>query len=234
MPYPLEQKHKYFFDWFENKRKTDGLYYSVRQKGGDRLKHGYIFLGNDCYVAVPLVAHRDWQNKTASIQFGYFTPDGHTPYYYLEIVSRNLAGKDLNDEETDQDEKKFHEAIIEFGEEIVKYVKENAGRILTEDECVRFYRTRRDLTPKDIKESIFLTPASAQRMENNEYSAKLYFNESSENAALEKFYDFWKEYGIPYWQGYFADSKSTKETINKSLAKIDHSLAECDWPKKID
>ena len=85
--------------------------------------------------------------------------------------------------------KKFHEAIIEFNKEIVKYVKENAGRILTEDECVRFYRTRRDLTPKDIKESIFLTPASAQRMENNEYSAKLYFNESSENAALEKFYE---------------------------------------------
>ena len=85
-----------------------------------------------------------------------------------------------------------------------------------------------------MKESIFIAHQTQHKPNKNEYEAKLYFHESSDDAALEKMYTFWKEYGIPYWQGDFADSKSTKETINKSLAKIDHSLAECDWPKKID
>lgn len=42
MPYLLEKMHKFFFDWFEVKRKNDGLYYSVRKQADDRLRHGYI------------------------------------------------------------------------------------------------------------------------------------------------------------------------------------------------
>ena len=94
MPYPLEEMHKYFFDWFEDKRKNDGLYYSVRKQRGDRLSHGYIFLGSDDYIGIPLVNHSDVLNKTASVQFVYGAGDNS---YSIEAVSRDLADPKFKD-----------------------------------------------------------------------------------------------------------------------------------------
>ena len=227
--YPLEKMHKQFFDWFEEKRKNEGFFYSVRKLNGDRLKHGYLFLGNDDYVAVPFVGHRDWRHKTASIQFVY----GRIPHdLCIEFVSRNLERNNLNDEEIDQDEKYFHEKMLDFNDVICKYAKENGGRLLTEQECY-LYETKR-ISPKDIKEPIyvFYHPSHHNPL-INAYNCKLYFNETDVETALEKIYAFWKEHGMAYWNEYFMTSSSAAETINKSLGKIDHFLAKFNWPKKI-
>ncbi len=105
-----QQRHKRIFDWFEEKRKKDGLYYSVRRNNrNDRLQQGYIFLGNDDFVVVPLVAHYDSVNFTPSISF--FFREGNwrrddVPRCYLEFVSRNCAhgGNDVE----------FYEKMMEF------------------------------------------------------------------------------------------------------------------------
>jgi len=227
--YSLEKLHKQLFDWFEEKRKKDGFFYSVRKQDGDRLKHGYLFLGNDDYIGVPFVDHKDWRNKTASVQFVY----GRIPHdFSIEFVSRNLEGVNLNDEKVDQKEKYFYEKMIGFNDVIYKYAKENGGRILTEEEC-RAYESKHK-SPKDIKESIhvFHHP-SHHNPSKNAYICKIYFNESDVETALEKMYAFWKEYGMKYWNEYFETPSSNINTINKSLAKIDHSLAQCSWPEKV-
>lgn len=104
--YLLEKMHKRLFDWFEEKRKNEGLYYSVRKRRDDRLMHGYLFLGNDdSYIGVPLVSKSDWNNKTASIQFVYGKKK--TDDFCIEFVSRNLEKGNLNDEKINQNEKIF-------------------------------------------------------------------------------------------------------------------------------
>lgn len=222
--YPLETKHKYFFDWFEDKRKKDGLYYSVRKQGGDRLSHGYIFLGNDDYVGVPLVAHRDWRSKIASIQFVYGARESLCS---MDFASRNLAGLNLNDEDIDKSEVEFHQMMQDFDKEIYKYVNSNGGRVLTRDEWNR-------LGPKGVKEPVFILEVPAwNKTSNNEYGCKLFFNETNLEKALDKFYAFWKEYGIPYWSDYFSDPTNTVKTINSSLKKINPTLAKCNWPQKV-
>ena len=227
--YPLEKMHKYFFDWFEEKRKNDGFFYSVRKQNGNRLRNGYLFLGNDYYIGVPFVNHGDWRNKTASIQFVY----GKIPHdFCIEFVSRNLERNNLNDENIDQDEKYFHEEMLDFNNVICKYVQENGGRFLTEKEC-RLYESKK-MFPSDIKESIYVFyHPSRHNPSINAYNCKIYFNETNVETALEKLYAFWKEYGMKYWSDYFGKPSSTVETINKSLGKIDHSQAKFNWPKKV-
>lgn len=228
MPHPLEKMHKFFFDWFEDKRKEDGLYYSVRKQGGDRLQHGYIFLGSD-YIGIPLVNHSDEAHRTSSVQFVY---DNAQNGYCLEVVSRNLSLPQYKDSET---EKEFCEKVKAFIELMYEYVKKNGGRILNPDENRMLFSSRHFLKPADVKESLFIAHhTSAHNPNNNEYQAKLYFNESTHEAALEKFYAFWKEHGISYWSDYFRNPADTIETINKGLEKIDHSVVQCNWPLKVD
>lgn len=229
MPYLLEKMHKFFFDWFEVKRKNDGLYYSVRKQADDRLRHGYIFLGCDKYnyIGIPLVNHNDALHKTASVQFVYGKVQNG---YCLEVVSRNLADPKCKNPVK---EKEFCKKVVAFIELMYKYAKENGGRILNPDENKKLFSSRYLLKPADVKESLFVAHQSQHRPKNNEYEAKLYFNESTPEAALEKFYAFWKEHGIQYWSEYFKNPDDAIETINKSLGKIDHSLAQCDWPQEI-
>lgn len=226
MPYPLEEMHKYFFDWFEDKRKNDGLYYSVRKQRGDRLSHGYIFLGSDDYIGIPLVNHSDVLNKTASVQFVYGAGDNS---YSIEAVSRDLADPKFKDS---KEKKDFYEKVVAFIKEFYKYAEDNGGEVLTPEESEMFFSG--DLEPEDIGMPLFVAHQSQHRPKSNEYQAKLFFNESKPEAALEKFYAFWKEYGVTYWKDYFESPASTVATINKSLAKIVHSVAQCDWPLKVD
>lgn len=226
--YPLESKHKFFFDWFEDKRKKDGLYYSVRKQDGDRLQHGYIFLGSD-YIGIPLVNHGDKAHRTASVQFVY---DKVLNGYCLEVVSRNLSLPQYKDSET---EKEFCEKVKAFIELIYEYAKKNGGRVLNPSENRNLSSSKHLLKPANVKESLFVANHPSQhKPENNEYQAKLFFNETTPEAALEKFYAFWKEHGISYWSNYFRNPADTIEAINNSLGKIDHSLAQCNWPLKVD
>lgn len=120
-----QQRHKRIFDWFEEKRKNDGLYYSVRliNRNG-RLEQGYIFLGNDDYVGVPLVDHRDIASKISSIQIVF---GKSLDFCYLEFVSRNCAhGK--NDIE-------FYGKMMEFDKKIQEYVKNNENAKIKEIRC---------------------------------------------------------------------------------------------------
>lgn len=219
--------HKCFFDWFEDKRKNDGLYYSVRKQGGDRLSHGYIFLGSDYYIGIPLVNHNDALHKTASVQFVYGADDNS---YSIEAVSRNLANPKFKDSE---EEKKFCEKVVAFIKSMCKYAEENEGRCLTPDESKRLFSSKHLLKPANVKESLFVAHQSQHWPENKEYQAKLFFNESNSEAALEKFYAFWKECGVTYWSEYFSKPDDAIEKINGSLAKIDHSMAQCDWPMTV-
>lgn len=220
----LEEMHKFFFDWFEDKRKNDGLYYSVRKNNrNDMLSRGCIFLGTG-YIAIPLVNHRDCRHRTASVQFVYDAAGGNS--YSIEIVSRNLADPKFTNSD---EEKVFCEKVVAFIEVLYKYAEDNGGEVLTPEESESFFS--RDLEPEV---PLFIAHQSQHRPKNNEYQAKLFFNESKPEAALEKFYAFWKEYGIEYWKDYFESPASTVLTINKSLAKIDHSVAQCDWPLKVD
>jgi hypothetical protein len=228
--YPLEKMHKYFFDWFEEKRKNDGFFYSVRKQNGDRLRNGYLFLGNDYYIGVPFVNHRDWRHKTASIQFVYGNKKADD--FCIEFVSRNLEGENLNSEEIDLAERDFYEKMRDFNDVICKYAQENGGRRLTEQEC-RLYESKKML-PTDIKEPIYVFyHHSHHNPLKNAYNCKIYFNETDVETALEKMYAFWKEYGMAYWNEYFGTPSSAVETINRSLGNIDHSLAQFDWPKKV-
>lgn len=226
---PLESKHKYFFDWFEDKRKKDGLYYSVRtvDRRYKRLCFGYIFLGSN-YIAIPLVDHNDVQHQTASVQFVYGDADNS---YCIEVVSRNLANpKYYKDFAT---EKEFCRKVIGFINLFYKYAEENGGRALSSDENTMLFSGKHSLDFRSIKEPLLIAHQSHHRPDKEEYEAKLYFNEPTPDEALEKFYAFWKEYGIPYWKEYFKDPTSTVNTINNSLKKIDHSLAQCDWPRQV-
>lgn len=227
MPYPLENMHKCFFDWFEDKRKKDGLYYSVRKRGGNRLSHGYIFLGSDGgYIGIPLVHHKAGLNKTASVQFVYGADDNS---YSIEAVSRNLANPKFKDS---KEEKDFYEKVVAFIESMCKYAEEKGGRILSPDESRKLFSSKHLLKPANVKESLFVAH-QRYRPKNNEYQVKLFFNESETEDALKKFYAFWKECGVEYWKDYFESSASTLFTINTSLAKIDHSVAQCDWPMTV-
>ena len=192
------KKHlSFFFDWFEDKRKEDGLYYSVRKiNKNEMLSQGCIFLGTD-YIAVPLVNHSDERNRTASVQFVYGGVDNS---YSVEVVSRNLADPKCKNPVK---EKEFCKKVVAFIELMYKYAKENGGRILNPDENKKLFSSRYLLKPADVKESLFVAHQSQHRPKNNEYEAKLYFNESTPEAALEKFYAFWKEHGIQYWSEYF-------------------------------
>lgn len=229
--YLLEKMHKRLFDWFEEKRKNEGLFYSVRMRRDDRLMHGYLFLGDDAsYIGVPLVGHRDWRHKTASIQFVYGKKGADD--FCIEFVSRNLEGENLNDEEIDKGERDFYEKMLDFNEVISKYAKENGGRFLTKEEC-RLYETKKML-PTDIKESVYVFyHPTHHNPSNNAYNCKIYFNERDVETALEKMYAFWKECGVKYWNEYFGTPSSAVETINKSLGKIERNLAKCNWPTKV-
>lgn len=227
MPYPLEEMHKCFFDWFEDKRKNDGLYYSVRKQRGDRLSHGYIFLGSDHYIGIPLVNHSDVLNKTASVQFVYGAGDNS---YSIEAVSRDLASPEFKDS---KEKKDFYEKVVAFIKSMCEYAEENGGRVLNPDESRKLFSSKHLLKPANVKESLFVA-RQRYRPENNEYQVKLFFNESKPEAALEKFYAFWKECGVTYWKDYFESPASTVLTINKSLAKIDRSMVQCDWPPRVD
>ena len=226
MPYPLENMHKCFFDWFDDKRKKDGLYYSVRKQRGNRLSHGYIFLGSDGYIGIPLVNHNDALNKTASVQFVYGADDNS---YSIEAVSRNLANPKFKDS---KEEKDFYEKVVAFIELMYKYAKENGGRILSPDESRMLFSSKHLLKPANVKESFFVAH-QRYRPENNEYQVKLFFNESNTETALEKFYAFWKGCGVAYWSEYFSKPDDAIGRINRSLAKIDHSVAQCDWPMTV-
>ena len=226
MPHPLEKMHKFFFDWFEDKRKEDGLYYSVRKiNKNEMLSQGCIFLGTD-YIAVPLVNHSDERNRTASVQFVYGGVDNS---YSVEVVSRNLA---VQKYKNSVEEKEFCEKTVAFIELMHEYAENNGGRDLTPDESDMFFSN--DIEPEDIDAPLFVAHQSQHRPKNNEYEAKLYFNESTPEAALEKFYAFWKEHGIQYWSEYFKNPDDAIETINKSLERIDHSVAQCNWPLEVD
>ena len=226
MPHPLEKMHKFFFDWFEDKRKEDGLYYSVRKiNKNEMLSQGCIFLGTD-YIAVPLVNHSDERNRTASVQFVYGGVDNS---YSVEVVSRNLA---VQKYKNSVEEKEFCEKTVAFIELMHEYAENNGGRDLTPDESDMFFSN--DIEPEDIDAPLFVAHQSFHRPKQNEYQAKLFFNERTPEVALKNFYAFWKEHGIPYWSNYFSNPTDTIRRINKSLERIDHSVAQCNWPLEVD
>ena len=226
MPHPLEKMHKYFFDWFEDTLKNEGLYYSVRKKNkNDMLSLGCIFLGTD-YIAIPLVNHRDCRHRTASVQFVY---GGNENSYSIEVVSRNLTDPKYKDS---VEEKEFCKKVAAFIELFYEYAEDNGGKVLTSEKSEMFFS--RDLEPEDIGVPLFVAHQKQHRPKKNEYQAKLFFNETTPEAALDKFYAFWTKRGIGYWKDYFESAASTVNTINRSLAKIDHSLAQCNWPLEVD
>lgn len=202
-----QQRHKRIFDWFEEKRKNDGLYYSVRSKNGVRLRGGYIFLGNDDYVGVPLVDHYDSVNFTSSISF--FFREGNwrrddVPRCYLEFASRNLAYGRGNAEE----ERKFYEKMMEFDKIVEKYVNEDEYAIFEGDnKC---------------------------NPDRKEYLKRLFFKAENEKAFFDKAIAFWMEYGVQFWKDYFKSPEEARSDINRSLQRIDSDVKKTyDWPESV-
>ncbi len=201
-----QKKHKRIFDWFEEKRKNDGLYYSVRSRGGEKLRGGYIFLGADDYVMVPLVAHRDSVNFTPSISVVFKEGNwkgSDVPHCYLEFVSRNLAYGRGDAEK----ERKFYEKMMEFDKIVEKYVKEDENAIFEEDK---------------------------RNTDRKEYLTWLFFKAEGEKDFLEKAIAFWEKYGVPFWKDYFKSPEDARCDINKSLRKINPDVRkEYGWPESV-